>query len=497
MHDVRLAGGAKTRGGAASSASADRDLSIRPGPGERSMASARARRSLLAPLFWILSGAVLRPVEPARSDGPEQKAPSAAAKGEVFAWRSQDGLPYEYLVPKSYDAQTGAGLTLVLHGNGLDQRWTFANHPAGKFRPDDIVVSPDGTTYHPGTRANEFLGERKDAERVHALIGELKKAFTVKQVFLYGHSQGSFFVFYYAGEYPEDVSGVVGHASGVWNWSKLGKFGHPQAIALLHGTDDANVPYGQSAGGRAAYREQGYPRVHLRTLWGWPHWPNWEQAQNQLAWCEGTTSSDPARVAACLETLREENVNQGPDFAALWAVAARLEKLAGASQEQVSRAAKARGAVEKVAASVAIELDRQLGKGKLPKVDGKPWMGLALRFLEEFDGVPACAAWAKAKSADLSAVDKVAERSGSEYWQNAGKDVEKAFPAAVDVLEQGWRNVSAPEIAAQLEKWTAEEKAVKAGKKELTRARTVLAAWRKGREEGFTAFEKLVKAADL
>src|SRR5688572_13589712 len=423
---------------------------------------------------------------------PGRKAPAPENKGEVFAWQAADGLPYEYYVPQDYDPGVGANLTLVLHGNGLDQRWTFWNHPPGKFRPDDIVVSPDGTTYTQGTNANEFLGERKDADRVHALIAELKKAFTIRQVFLYGHSQGSFFVFYFAGEHPEDVNGVVGHASGVWSWSRLGKFGHGHAIGLLHGTDDANVPYGQSVGGREAYREAYYPMVNLRTLWGRDHRPHWIEAASELAWCEGMVSPDLARVGASLDALVGSKSDHGLDFAAIWAVAARLEKLPGASPELAARATKTRAAVEMLATAGAASLDQELGKDKLVKVDGRPWMGLALRFLGDFDGVPACAAWSKAREPELAAVDKVARKSGTEYWQSVERSPEKAFAAAVEVLEQGWRNASATTMAVKLEAWLKEGK-IKVARKAIGRAGEVLDAWKKARSEGFAAFEKIVK----
>ena len=104
----------------------------------------------------------------------------------------------------------------------------------------------------------------------------------------------------------------------------------------------------------------------------------------------------------------------------------------------------------------------------------------------------ACAAWSKAHAADLAAVDKAAEKSGREYWQSFERDPGKAFSAALEVLEQGWRNASAPKIAAQLEGWLKERK-IKAGKKELARAEEVLAAWQKARRDGFAAFEKSVK----
>jgi predicted esterase len=270
----------------------------------------------------------------AAGDDNPALAPADAKPGKVYQWKAADGLPYEFRVPEGYDPKRGANLTLVLHGNGLDHRWTFWNQPADKFRTDDIVVSPDGTS--PFQSSNEFLGESKDAARLHALLGELKATWNVRQTFLYGHSQGSFFVFYYAGEYPDDVDGVCGHASGAWNWTKLSKKAHRQAIGVMHGTDD-HIPYGQGWYAANWYREEGYPLVHLRTLFDWDHRPHWMQAQSVLAWCEGVTSDDPARVAASLELLADPKLPMGCDWSALWAVADRLAGMAGADDEQKKR----------------------------------------------------------------------------------------------------------------------------------------------------------------
>ena len=114
--------------------------------------------------------------------------PAKAKAGKIQKWEAADGLTFEYYVPKDYDAEVGANLTLVLHGNGLNHRWTFWNHQAGEFRKDDIVVSPDGTGVSGGNP--EFLGDRQGADRLHALIEELKSVWNVRQVFLYGHSPG-------------------------------------------------------------------------------------------------------------------------------------------------------------------------------------------------------------------------------------------------------------------------------------------------------------------
>jgi predicted esterase len=447
-------------------------------------------------LLGALSLAAAAPLAP--DDGKrDAKAPGSASTGKAYEWKTAGGSPYEYYVPKSYDPKAGANLVVILHGNGMSYQWGLANLELGKFRPDDVLVSIEGPTFLPATGALEFLDSRDDCVKVREILVELKKTFQARQTFLYGHSQGSFFVFRFAGEFPDDVSGVVGQSGALWMTTPLPKSGHKQAIAFLHGSDDANVPWFQSVDGRKAYRDADYPLVHLRTLWGHPHAPVWQQTNAQLAWCEGTTSADASRVAACLETLSDESVPYGADFAALHAVAARLETMAGATAAQKASATKAKGAVEKVAKSIASAIDASLGKGKLTKVDGKPWLGLALRFLEDFDGVDACAAWAKAHASELAAIDKVAADSGREFWQQKAKDKGKALAAGLEVLEKGWRNANARGIAVEIEPWLADEKGSGVGKKELARARQLLDAWKKGLADGFEACEKAEKSLDL
>ena len=429
----------------------------------------------------------------ARAGEVEPREPSEKNRGALYSWKWADNLPYEYYVPKEYDPKVGANLVLVLHGNGLDYRWTFFNHEAGKFRRDDIVVSPEGTTYSQAMKTHEFFAGKENVDKLHELIAALKKTFKVRQTFLYGHSQGSFFVFEYAGMRPDDVDGVVEQSGALWASSPVGSFGHKQAIALMHGTDDANVPYGQSVSARDRYRDAGYPMAHLRTLWGWPHAPIADQAELELSWCEGMTSSDPARVEKCLAALSAKQVNGGLDPAALDAVAARLEKMSGAAPAAVSAAKAARARVARCAAGVVAAVEKSLGKGKLTKVDGKEWHGLLVRFLEDFDGVPAREAFAKARAADLATVAKVAEKAGGEFWSNEEKDRTKAALAGADVLESGWTNASAPKIAAELAEWRKDAKSMKLSKKDAARIDALLDAWQKGRKEGADAYAKLLK----
>src|SRR6185295_5906840 len=189
---------------------------------------------------------------------------------------------------------------------------------------------------------------------------------------------------------------------------------------------------------------------HLRTLWDWPHAPIADQAELELSWCEGMTSDGPARVEKSLAALVNAKARGGLDFAAIDAVAARLEKLPNAAPAAVAAAKSARTRVARVAASVVAAIEKSLGKGKLTKMDGKEWHGIVIRFLEDFDGVPAREAFAKTRAADLAAIAKVAEKSGSEFWANQERDRGKAAPAGVDVLEGGFTNASAPRIAAML-----------------------------------------------
>jgi len=129
---------------------------------------------------WLLFLPVLLLALPVAgsADTVREKEPGPKAKGQILEWKTKDGLVYQYFVPKDYDEEKGANLTLILHGSNLDRRWGFANHRAGDFRPDDVVVCPDGTTPN-GQGGFNFLGKRPDAERVHDLIEELKKVFQV------------------------------------------------------------------------------------------------------------------------------------------------------------------------------------------------------------------------------------------------------------------------------------------------------------------------------
>ncbi len=417
-------------------------------------------------------------------DNPEKKL-SPDARGKVHAWKAKDGLAYEYFVPKDYDAGDGANLTVVLHGSNLDRRWTFWNHRAGDFRPDDVVVSPDGTTPN-GSGGFNFLGDDKNVSRLRALLEEVKSVLNVRQTFLYGHSQGSFFAFHFAGAHPEDVDGICADASGAWTWTKSGPFGHHQAIGIMHGTDDPVVPYGQSRGALDHYRANRYPLVHLRTLFGWGHPPEARQASFVLAWCEGMTSPDPKRVQLSMEHLAEGTADFG-DYAALHAVAKRLAgtgagaKLEGVSDSARAAAARIADSVESLAAKHA-DLIRKGMKGG--KEGPSPAAFHMVRFLDDFDGVPSREALAKDMADLLDKHEKEAGKRLRVFWQKAERAPADAFEEGVGVLKAAYLHHAASGLLPRLAEWEKKAKELKIPKAALSAYAKAAPACEKARDAG-------------
>src|SRR5690349_2664691 len=91
-------------------------------------------------------------------EDPPQRAPAADAPPlTVFATTAKTGaLRYTWVLPKGYDGKAPRNLSVILHGTGLDYRWGHWNNQPGVFRPDDVVVSVDGTSPDPGGKTRLF-----------------------------------------------------------------------------------------------------------------------------------------------------------------------------------------------------------------------------------------------------------------------------------------------------------------------------------------------------
>lgn len=327
---------------------------------------------------------------PVRVPGPD------APPSKVFMSTAKAGeLRYTWVLPEEYDGKRACNLTVILHGTGLDFRWGHWNNKPGIFRPDDVVVSVDGTS--PDGKARLFLGEPKDAALFAQFLEELRATFAVDRIFLYGHSQGGFFVPYFMGEHPEAVAGGVAHASGAWSWSKMPKDMKRVALVFMHGSSDPVVPYLQSPGSRDVYVEKGFALTHLRRLANYNHWPNAVRATEELDWCEGMTSTDAQEALDCaLSMLRVK-----PSDEYQWGT---VVDFSGARQVLLRLTGKGTNPIDAVPDAIAKDagqwLERideharehvQALKPLLPRkgfeLDGKPWLGHLLPLREDFRGV--------------------------------------------------------------------------------------------------------------
>ncbi len=429
-----------------------------------------------------------------------ERAPAVAAGKnksweEIHEWTSKGGVTCSWRGPREVaDADAGVNLTIILHGSNLTHGWGFANHGAASFRPDDLVLSPDGISPN-GNGGFNFL--EGDARKAHALLEEVKGLVNVRSVFLYGHSQGSFFALTWAGEFPEEIQGVVAHASGIWRSSRRGKKGHEQAIVFQHGTQDPVVPYGQSVGGFEALRDAGYPLLRLRSLEWWNHWPAEHNGpvphtSQQLAWVEGMTTADPARLEACLDVLAEPAAGQmgQHDFAGLWSLAGHVAAHDAAPEKLRKRAGKLRERVEKLAAAHvdALQLPAKV------ELEKKPWVGHLPVFLRAFQGLPACDELAAAQE-DLLALhqkDAVAHLKKHYAALKPGKEA-KAFEEGVAAIETGflWRECWNIDFRNRLREWRQEAKDLGLGKKAVRAYDALFDDFEKAVISGSEEFEKI------
>ena len=439
---------------------------------------------------------------PLQGGDPESKPPGPAAAHTAFQAKSAGGLRYVWWLPEGYDGKRARNLTVILHGTGLDYRWGYWNNPPGTFRPQDVVVSVDGTSPGQGD-SRLFLGEPKDADAFHAFLEEMRKLFAVDRIYLYGHSQGGFFVTYYSGLHPDAVAGVVAHASGVWTWTETGKKASRVAVALLHGAADPVVPYRQSPGSYEALREAGFERLLLRRMPGYNHWPNAVRATECLDWCEGMTTEDPDRaLALAVELLRPKGPDQyqyeiPPAFAAARMVLGRLQgegpdPLAGTPSTLQERAAELRSALDRFGAEIAKELEKDVGK-KLALAAEPPLAGL-LAFREDFRGVEPAERWLQKLGFDKAAkAHAKAAAAALDAWYAEQKADGDRFVEIVAALADGWLfDGYPPELGEKLADWHASAKSLGLDKKALKAYDEVVEPWRKGWEA--RAWERYAQA---
>ena len=456
------------------------------------------------PAFLALAcfGAML-----AAQDPPERAPGPGASAHVVYQSKSDGGLRYTWTVPKDYDGVRKCAMTVILHGTGLDYRWGHLNNRPDTFRPDDVVVSVDGTSQGQGT-SKLFLGERADGDAFHTFLDEMLERFAVDHVFLYGHSQGSFFAVWYAGEHPTDVDGVVAHASGAWNWSKTGKDLRRVAISFMHGTRDPVVPFAQSVAARDHYLGEGLPLVRLRRLPFYNHWPNGVRADEELSWCEGMTTGDAERTLALAKRIASAKPADEyqwvtvPGFGAARQILRRIEtgeprafdappdaKIKAAAHELAE-------AIERHAKTHLAALQAQVSSKKQLVFTAKnDWLGHLVALREDFRGVDCVEEYFRTLG-----WDKLLEQHQKEATPIVtalyGDDDQAACRATLAGLPKAFLFEAFPsDFAERIAAWRGKAKDWKLGKKELA-ALDVVERWPVAWTEGAKAYEGLWRKRD-
>ena len=390
---------------------------------------------------------------------PAQKAadaivePSAKApRGKLLEWKSAQGRTYWYRLPKTIDAKNPPDLVLMLHGTGLDHGWSFWNYPIlGDFRRRDIVISPDGLTPGQGKTFN-FVQGPKDGEQIAGLIADFKKAFPVGRVYLYGHSQGAFFVYWFAGEHPELVDGIVAHAGNVLQvkHSKLSR--QKVAIAILHGRADAVVPVDCAIRSEKIYRDEGYEKLKLEIVDGLTdqsgHWPLPEHVGKLFDWLDQMSTQSAAQA---VEIVGVELRKASPDLAT---IAAQVKKartlLPKAKDDEKKELPPVLDALQAFLDRAMIaHSDQLLAGGEVldPKAVYGPW---AERFLRLDRAFADNAEWKKRmqKARDLG---KAHERLVEKAKKGLDKNTRESRLAAATALEEAFLAPGAADLRSLLE----------------------------------------------
>lgn len=459
---------------------------------------ARGMRTALRALVLCVAPIAISAL--ATAGGIETRAPIATAPPHTwFQSVSKNGLHYAWELPKGYDPKAPRNLTVILHGTGLDWQWGPANNPTEVFRANDVVVSVDGTSPGEGT-SRLFLGEKKDADAFAAFLGEMKSAFAIKDVFLYGHSQGGFFVVYFAGEHPGLVAGVVAHASGSWNWSKMTAPVKKVAIAFMHGTLDPVVPYWQSPGARDAYVKEGFKLVHLRRLQDYNHWPNAVRANECLDWCEGMTTSDPATALDAVKRILEPKKADEYQWTTVVGFSGAREVLRRFDGKGVAPLANVDPKLLASAADLAKKVEDQGAKHvkalekDVPSKDklklGGDWLGHLIALREDFRGIESVEAYIKKIGYD-DALEAESKTSGEIFRAWKTNDSKKTFETVVESIGGAFLVEGFPvELTSKMDEWKAQAKTLGIGDKSLKKYAD-FAAWKSGWEKGLKRYEAL------
>ena len=394
-----------------------------------------------APWRALLITALLSTGAFAQKEAERVEPSDSAPKGEVLEWTSAQGQPYWYRLPKKIDAKRPPALVLMLHGSNVPYQWAFWNYPiaAGQFRGGDIVVAPEGMTPGAGEGVFNIVQGKQDGDQIAGLIRYFRDRFPVGRVYLYGHSQGAFFAYWFAGEYPELVDGIVAHAGNVLDVRHTDLSREKVAIGILHGEVDQVVSVECAYRTHEIYEKEGYAKLKLYVVEGLReqagHWPLPEQAGEMFEWLDQVCVRTPGQaVSVALSELGEEQPELAVVADALADARALLKRYREKDADELAARVAELGAwMETAAAAHAERLLAEPAVAERALPDG-PW---SMHFVRAERAFRATDAWQDAMKAVRKAAAKH-DKAVDKALKGLGKPSRGSFRAAAEALDEGY-----------------------------------------------------------
>lgn len=430
---------------------------------------------------------------------PEREPTPDARENLAYEWTSDSGLRYAWNIPQNYRQDRERDLIIMLHSVGVDHRWAHAGHDPARFRPDDIIVSVEGTTkLMQGGRA--FLGEPDDAQRLASFIEEMREVFEPRRVILYGHGQGAFFAIYYDGLHPQTVDAVVAHAGGAWEQTDISDGLLETPIVIMHATDDTLNPYRNALGARTGLENSGHEVVRLRRLPGFGPWHSPTRTSECIDWCLGMTTDDAGeamelvRSMLTVPTIDKQGYRCAVPFGMAVDVLQRVEgtgwrPIESATEDQRRRAMVLRERIEGEGEAHAERLRASVATRDDLTIDAGEWLGYALAVREDFRGVTTVEAYFDEIGFDeLQAEHAVNARPILAAWYAPQKDGDTIVRTVGATLPNAFLYDGYPgDLLAYLDRVVGGRQLLEQGT-DIQQAIDVYERWRVSRQRGLTAY---------
>ena len=156
---------------------------------------------------------------------------------------------YDLHVPSSYNSQKAVPLVLVFHGASGDGKAMEQMTGFSQLAEQEgfIAVYPDGINQHWDARRRNMPETTNDVGFISALIDKLDEEYNIdrQRIYATGFSNGGMFTHRLACELSDKIAAVsIVAATMPENLSQTCQPTKSVPVLLMHGTDDALIPYG-------------------------------------------------------------------------------------------------------------------------------------------------------------------------------------------------------------------------------------------------------------